>query len=125
LLTAISPSTIPSGNYPENITIDPNGKYAYVVNGGDNNIFQFLISPSGKLEQLSTIQLGTAGDTHPYHMIIDRSGFYAFIVDNGDSDGKNSQIKQFSIDPNGGFHAMSTPTINVSDMANVMALTGE
>jgi len=60
------------GKQPYALTVDPRGKFAYVVNSGDNTASAFSIDPaSGALSSIagSPFQVGTA----PLSIVVDPS----------------------------------------------------
>lgn len=59
LLTPMSTATVATGTGPENMAITPNGLYAYVVNGGTDNISQYSIT-GGLLSPLSPATIACA-----------------------------------------------------------------
>jgi 6-phosphogluconolactonase (cycloisomerase 2 family) len=58
-LTAMTPSTVPTGNSPVNVVVHPSGQYVYVINNADNTLSQFLVSASGTLSPMATASVGT------------------------------------------------------------------
>ena len=46
LWTPTSPATVPTGQVPESLVIDPSGRFVYVTNARDNTISQFVIDLS-------------------------------------------------------------------------------
>ena len=48
-LTPIPGSPFAAGNLPSSVTVDPTGKFAYVVNEGSNNVSAYRIGENGAL----------------------------------------------------------------------------
>lgn len=60
-LAALTPDSVAAGNAPYNISIDPNGKYLYVMNLNDGSVSQFAIAADGTLSPLTTATINTNG----------------------------------------------------------------
>ncbi len=58
-LTRLNPSSIDTGPIPIFMTIEPNGKYAYVTNNGDNTISMYAIGADGVLYHLNPATVPT------------------------------------------------------------------
>jgi 6-phosphogluconolactonase len=92
-MIAGSPFATDSG--PIGISIDPAGRFAYVVNqGSSNDVTAYRVDPpSGALKRLPGP--ATPGGDSPWQIVIDPSGRYAYVV-------SYSGIMPFKIDQNSG-----------------------
>lgn len=117
-LTPMSPVPLAAGMAPASITVDPAGKYAYVVNAGTpcppastscvtvpSTISQYKIL-AGVLTPQSPAWVGGASTALSLatSLAIDPAGKYAYVA-NG------SGVYQYSINSDGTLAEMSTPTI--------------
>lgn len=60
VLTAISPATVSTGNYPKSITFDPSGKYAYVTNYSSNTVSIYRVNlATGVLSFINNISVSS------------------------------------------------------------------
>jgi DNA-binding beta-propeller fold protein YncE len=66
-LTPMIPGTIATDVYPQDISIDPSGRYAYVANGDGDNVSQYLINGDGSLSPLTPATV--AGEIAPQAII--------------------------------------------------------
>jgi DNA-binding beta-propeller fold protein YncE len=58
-LSAMTPAMVGTGIAPTSVTVDPTGRYAYVVNAGDNNVSQYTIGAGGALSAMTPATVGT------------------------------------------------------------------
>ena len=56
-------ATVAAGPSPMAVTVDPSGRYAYVANGGGNNVSQYTIGADGSLTAMATATV--AAGTYP------------------------------------------------------------
>ena len=62
-LTPTTPDTIPTGNAPYGVAVDPSGRFAYVSNGDDTTLSMFTINSStGKLTPNTPATIIAAGN---------------------------------------------------------------
>jgi DNA-binding beta-propeller fold protein YncE len=77
------------------VTVDPNGKYAYVANSSSNTVSQYSIGSDGTLTALATPTVVTGFG--PASVTVDPSGKYAYVANSGASD----SVSQFAIGSDG------------------------
>jgi 6-phosphogluconolactonase (cycloisomerase 2 family) len=83
-------SPYPTGISPTQVVVHPSGKYAYLANGGENDISLFKIASSGALTE---VMPRTPAGTKPSALAISSSGNLLFVA-NADS----NTINSYSID---------------------------
>jgi 6-phosphogluconolactonase (cycloisomerase 2 family) len=54
---------VATGIFPQQIAVDPSGRFAFVANQDDGTISQFVISDTGRLTPNGTFSLGA--DSYP------------------------------------------------------------
>jgi 6-phosphogluconolactonase (cycloisomerase 2 family) len=97
-LTLASGSPFAAQDNPDWVTVDPSGRFVYVVNFFSNSISGYSIdSSAGNLTSLSDSPYGTGSSTDPFAATIDPSGQFLCVVDL-----LASQVESFSIDPTSG-----------------------
>jgi DNA-binding beta-propeller fold protein YncE len=96
--------SVAGGMFPRGVTMDPAGRYAYVLSVETGEVFQYLISPGGLLEPAPTpsFRIGS-----PEGLAIHPSGAYAYAAGPGGAD----VVAQFTVGASGGWSAMSPATI--------------
>ena len=116
-LSAIIVSESTTGSQPRSVTVDPNGKFVYVVNSGSttgvNGLSAYTINTNtGALTALSG-SASTTGDG-PISVRVDPTGKFAYVA-NFDSDG----LSAYTINPNtGALSALSGPPFTAGDGPN-------
>jgi lactonase family protein with 7-bladed beta-propeller len=74
--------TVPAGTTPESMTVDPTGRFAYVVNSGSDNVSMYTIeAPTGRLVPLP--QATVLADSFPWWVTVDPSGQFAYVANHG------------------------------------------
>jgi 6-phosphogluconolactonase len=74
---------IAAGTGPDAVTVDPAGKFAYVMNYASNNISMYSINAaSGALTSTGTIAAGT----NPFSMVVHPTGQFAYVANSGSND---------------------------------------
>lgn len=98
-LTSIGPpaSTYGYGAYPDSVTVDPFGKFAYVTNSGDvydygedsdGSVAIYTIdATTGALTSTAVIDGSCPGLCLPSSMVVDPSGKFAYMADGGGGSG--------------------------------------
>jgi 6-phosphogluconolactonase len=77
VLTPSTPSTVPTGNGPTAVAVDPSTRFAYAVNRLDNTVSMYSINGSnGTLTQSGTVATGT----EPFRITFDPSGKFVYVV---------------------------------------------
>jgi 6-phosphogluconolactonase len=90
------PQFFATGSYPASVTVDPRGKFAYVANGGSNDVSAYAINAStGALTSIdcgggpgcstTTPKLFVAG-TSPHSITLDPSGKFAYVANSASND---------------------------------------
>src|SRR6202011_1547651 len=74
-------SPFAAGSGPFSVAVDPSGKFAYVVNEGDNTVSGYTINATtGALTPIAGSPFaGTAG-TYPQPVAVDPSGKFAYVA---------------------------------------------
>lgn len=106
-LTPMSPSAVPAGQGPNSITVDPSGRFAYVVNAHapagvapptthtlTNNISQYTIGVDGKLTPMSPATVWTG--LSPYSITVDPGGRFVYVANYWDDN-----VSQYTIATDG------------------------
>ena len=93
-----------SGLSPSSVTVDPLGRYAYVANGGSDNVSQYTINLDGSLSPMTPPSVG--GGNSPRIVAVDPSGKYAYMTNQG-----STTISQYTIGENGSLLPMTTATV--------------
>ena len=94
---------VAAGTNCYSVTVDPDGKYAYVANSASNTVSQYTIGADGSLTAMTPATVATG--FYPIFITIDPTGKYAYVV-NTDSD----SISQYTIGANGSLAAMTPAT---------------
>lgn len=113
-LTPLSAPTIPSGSGPNSLTVDPTGKYLYVVNLGDDNVGQYTINSDGSLAAMSTATVPAGA--RPFGIAVDPSARYVYVANHNDN-----TISQYTIGNDGALAPMTPATVATD--AGVSAVT--
>jgi len=103
--SAMSTATVPAGQRPQSVTVDPTGKYAYVANNFDDNISQYTIGATGALSAMTPATV-TAGNG-PVYVTVDPSGKYAYVANYANG----GNVSQYTISANGELSAMTPATV--------------
>jgi len=100
-LTSIG--SVPSGNTPFGMAIDPTGRFVYVANRNSNNVSAYAINPrTGALTAVPGQPFSVGANT-PNAVTVDRTGRFAYTANQGDS-----TISNFTIDRTTGALALQT-----------------
>lgn len=80
-LTAVAGSPFPAGTYPNVVTVDPSGKFAYVANIDSAEISAYTINTSsGALTPTAGSPFAAGGpNTFPRAVTVDPSGKFAYV----------------------------------------------
>lgn len=113
ILTEIAGSPFPSGTTggnlnPYSVTVDPSGRYAYVINATDATISAFSIAPAtGALTSVGTVATGF----DPFSVTVDPSGKYVYVANytDGTTNGEGS-ISAYTIGADGSLTVIGTTT---------------
>jgi YD repeat-containing protein len=81
-LTAVPGAPFPAGHGPQSVTVDPLGKFAYVLNGNDGTLSAFAINPvSGVLTPITGSPF--ASGSNPSTAALDGSGRFLYAANAG------------------------------------------
>jgi 6-phosphogluconolactonase (cycloisomerase 2 family) len=118
-LAAMTPATAPTGdNNPLSISVDPTGRYAYVVNGSFGSVSQYSIAPSGGLTPLNPSAVLNV--SLPQSIAIDPSGRYVYVTSSGLS-GTDS-VYQYTIEAGGTLTPMSPASVTTPSFGMAIAI---
>jgi 6-phosphogluconolactonase (cycloisomerase 2 family) len=109
-------SPAPTATAPLGITLDPQGRFAYVADPGENAVRIYAVNPaSGALSEIAGSPVSTGGD--PQSVAIAPSGRHAYV-----SIPSTTSIVKYTIDANTG--GLSSPvTRNVTDDVQDLVIT--
>jgi len=82
LLMPLASSTVATGSGPSAIAIDPQSKYLYVANLGDNNVGQYTMGTDGMLTAMAVPTV--ASGNGPAGIAIDTTGSYVYVANQTD-----------------------------------------
>jgi 6-phosphogluconolactonase (cycloisomerase 2 family) len=110
-LLPLTPALVAIGTTgaPINMTIDPSGRNAYVVNsnstGADGlGVYQYAIGPDGGLVPMAVPTVATG--LNPSFIAVDPTGRYAYVTNVGDG-----TISQYAVGANGDLLPLSPATV--------------
>jgi DNA-binding beta-propeller fold protein YncE len=87
-------ATVPAGNHPNGVVVDPSGQFVYVPNNGDNTVSQYRIGAGGALTAIAAaVPSGGAG---PWSITIDAASRNAYVPNRG-----AGTVTHFTIDATG------------------------
>ena len=89
-----APGTVPAGNRPVSVTVDPTGKFAYVANQFSDDVSQYRIETNGTLSALSPATIAAGGS--PVSITVDPTGQFAYVANQLSDD-----VSQYGIEANG------------------------
>jgi 6-phosphogluconolactonase (cycloisomerase 2 family) len=121
-----STGTIPEGNSPLSVAVDPSGNFAYVANDGIcddlihalGDVSMYTIdATTGTLTSTGTIVAGQCANS----VAVDPSGKFAYVANSGDCDYNFGSISTYSINPFNGTLS-STGTINTGYCSQSVAV---
>lgn len=102
-LTAMTPATVPAGAGPSGVTVDPQGRFAYVANHIGSSISQYGIATDGSLSPAGP-PVAVPDGGRPLGITIDPSGRYAYVA----LDSLNT-VAQFNVSADDGSLSPMTP----------------
>jgi YVTN family beta-propeller protein len=107
------------GVYPQSITVDPAGKYAYVANANTNAGDQFFVGNASmyKIDPTTgalTFIGSVAADLGAHSVAVDPSGKFAYVANFGDLDIRFGNVSMYTINPTSGA-LTSTGTVPAVD----------
>jgi len=90
--TTVTRPAAPGPNYPGEIVLAADGRFAYVSNRGDNSIAIFKIKDGGA--GLELLGVPSCGGDWPRHLAIDRTGSWLYAANE-----RSGDLTWFAIDP--------------------------
>ncbi len=119
-LLPLNPKTVSSVEWGQHIVSDPMGRYVYVNDFNNSNIFMYRIeSRTGLLSPLSPAFISIT-ESNPNYMVIDPSGKYLYVTSGVES---GLSISMFSIDQNSGILTpLNSPAILVDPTGSLNSI---
>ncbi len=106
-LTPMLTATVPAGNEPMTLTLDPSGKYLYTPDVTGASVSQFTIGAGGALVPMSPATISTGTGAQPVSVAINPSGTYAYVVNQ--IAGNYGNVLWYSIGATGALGSASAP----------------
>lgn len=112
LLTPTSPAMVPTGFFPQGITVDPAGKFVYTANSDDNTVSMFTVNQSNGIltatSPASTFVPSTPNSAYssPDFVSTSPSGQYLYVTDQD-----SGAISSFAIDATTGLLTATNPAV--------------
>jgi len=128
----VAGSPFPAGTGPLAIAVDLKGQYAFVANGGSNNVSVYSIDQAtGVLSAVAGSPFATAGP-HPQSVAVDPLGNFLYVVDFSTSDvsifainGLNGALSLLgSVSPGGAWSIAVDPSGKYAYVATGFGLQG-
>ncbi|HEX7287468.1 MAG TPA: beta-propeller fold lactonase family protein [Candidatus Angelobacter sp.] len=116
VLSPTTPPTVPTGWFPQGITIDPLGKFVYTANSDDDTISMFTINATTGVLTPTTPAAVAAGKS-PVSVTVHPSGKFAYAANRVDG-----TISMYTIDSSTGVLSPVTPAA-VSGGADPFGIT--
>jgi 6-phosphogluconolactonase (cycloisomerase 2 family)/uncharacterized protein YjdB len=108
-LTPLSTPTVPAGAWPNDVVVDPSGRFVYVVNSNTNasgnSISQYTIGANGLLTPMSPATVSTG--TQPWSITIDAAGRNAYVPNR--NNGNVGTVSHYTIDATTGALTLAVP----------------
>jgi 6-phosphogluconolactonase (cycloisomerase 2 family) len=105
-LVPLSPPTVPTGSQPNDIVVDPSGRFVYVANANGNSISQYTIGATGQLTPMSPPTVPTG--TEPWSITIDAAGRNAYVP-NRNNQQPPGTVWHYTIDQTTGALTLAVP----------------
>jgi 6-phosphogluconolactonase (cycloisomerase 2 family) len=108
-LTALTPASVPAGQNPYTLAVDPSHSYLYVVNyaaplGTSGSISQYRIAANGTLTPMNPPTVETQAG--PSGIVVNPTGPYVYVADFN-----ASVITQYTIGAGGALAPMAVPSV--------------
>jgi 6-phosphogluconolactonase (cycloisomerase 2 family) len=112
-LTPLTPS-VPTGDGPTSVTIDPKGRFVYVTNAIESTVTTYAVDgATGALASRFTIPAGSI----PVALTLDPSGRFAYVANEGSAD-----VTLFAVDSTTGALTSTGPPVNAGSGPKWVAL---
>lgn len=117
-LAPLTQPTVPAGGLPNEVVVDPSGRFVYVVNSNDspngNSISQYTIQSDGSLAPMSPATVATGHE--PWSITIDAAAHNAYVPNRKGTNataGTVGTVSHYTIGPTGALALVNTvPVIN-------------
>jgi 6-phosphogluconolactonase (cycloisomerase 2 family) len=110
LLTPTTPATVPTGGFPQEIAIDPKGRFVYTANTDDSSVSMFTINQTtGVLTPTTPATVMTGGI--PFQVVVSTSGKFAYVVNNLTGNDKTDGVWEYTVNFTTG---VLTPTPSIA-----------
>src|SRR6185369_9736610 len=103
-LSPLSTPTVPAGQQPFSISVEPTGEYVYVSNWSSSSVSQYRIGSDGTLSPIGSGTVPTG--QNPNAVTIDHADRFAYVANLGES-----SISQYKIGLDGALIPMTTPKV--------------
>ncbi len=115
-LTSLPPS-VPTGDFPNGLAVDPRGRFAFVANTGSATISRFRVGTDGTFTEL----LPARGcDPGPFAMTVDPSGRFLYVITRG-----NEGLQSFRVGSDGGLTPIETKSSGTNGTAVAVDPSGQ
>jgi 6-phosphogluconolactonase len=124
-LSAIAGSPFAAGNFPEAMTVDPSGRFAYVANAVDDTVSAYTINSStGALRAVSGSPF--AAGNFPVSVTVDPSGQFAYVVNAFGEDSGAGDVSAYTINSStGALSAVSGSPFAAGFQPQTVAIIGQ
>src|SRR6266581_646986 len=102
VVSLMTPATVAPED-PESITVDPRGRYAYVVDKREHTVSQYAIGATGALSPMTPAAVATRRE--PASLAVHPSGRYAYVA------GLLGAVSQYTIGATGALSPMTPATV--------------
>ncbi len=118
-LSAMTPASVPAGNYPVAVAVSPNRQYAYAANLGDGTVSQFTVDADGQLTPMTpSSSVGTGTSSQPYSIAVTPNGQFAYAVVAGNT----GYIAEYSVGGTGALTPLSPATVSAGHNPQPIAI---
>ena len=114
-LSALPTISVDAGSWPIAIRLDASGKYAYVVNYGDNTVSQYTVGSDGSLSPMSTATVKTG--SNPISIVVTPNGQFAYVVNYG-----SNNISEYALSSGGRLIPLSPASVTVGTNPSAMVI---
>ena len=119
-----SGSPFATGNAPASVTVDPTGRFAYVINSTDNTVSAYSTDANGALTPVRGSPFATGHV--PRSVTVDPTGRFAYITNfndntvSGYSIGANGALRQVTGSPFAGGNKPASVTVSPTEFVYVV-----
>lgn len=117
VLTPTTPATVPTGWFPQEIAVDPLGRFVYTANSDDNTISMFTINQTTGVLTPTTpasVQALTPSEIYssPNFLTVDPTGKFLYLTL---SESNGAVVSMFTIDQTTGLLTPNSPAAVLTD----------